>query len=199
MGKRRSTRPSSSSSPTADRLLLQQEIATAIRDLTVPHRRRDAHWKLRRIGAPARPAVEEGLLSDDPVTRAECTVLIDRLAGSESFELVLLLLDDPDARVRGHAIHALACDRCKGEDVCALPRADLIPAAVRLLAEDPDDHVRAVALEVLARWMHEDPVAQEALARASADDPSSAVRKKARWYLPGGKLYERTKPASASR
>lgn len=166
----------------------------AIRDLTVPHRRQEAHRKLRRIGAPARPAVEEGLLSDDPVVRAECTLLIDRLAGNDSFEFVMLLLDDPDARVRGHAIHALACDRCKGEDVCALPRDDLIPEAVRLLADDPDTHVRAIAVEVLARWMHDDLQVQRALERAAVDDPSPVVRKKARWFLPGGKVYERTKP-----
>ena len=191
--------PHRSSSPTADHLLRQQEIATAIRDLTVPHRRRDAHRKLRAIGAPARPAVEEGLFSDDPVIRAECTALIDRLAGNDSFELVLLLLDDPDARVRAHAIHALACDRCKGEDVCALPREDLIPEAVRLLAGDPHHHVRSIALEVLARWMHEDERAQHALAQAASADPDPSVRKKARMFLPGGKVYERTKPKPRSR
>ena len=192
MGKK--TPRTRSSSPTADEILRRQEIADAITDLTVPHRRRDAHRKLRAIGAAARPAVEEGLLADDPVIRAECTILIDRLAGNDSFELVLLLLDDPDPRVRGHAIHALACDRCKGEDVCALPREDLIPEAMRRLSRDPDTHVRAIALEVLARWMHEDERAQHALREASANDPSPSVRKKAKWYLPGGKVYERTKP-----
>lgn len=193
MGNKR-VRSQRSSSPTADDVLLQQEIATAIQELTVPHRRRAASMKLRRIGAAARSAVEEGLLSDDPTVRAECTVLIDRLAGNESFELVMLLLDDPDSRVRGHAIHALACDRCKGEDVCALPREELVPEAMRLLRDDPSTHVRAIALEVLARWMHEDVRSQEALAQAAIADPSPSVRKKARWYLPGGAVFERTKP-----
>ena len=176
-------------------MLLQLEIDAAIRDLTVPHRRRDAHRKLRGIGAAARPAVEAGLLADDPVTRAECTILIDRLAGNDSFELVMLLLDDPDGRVRRHAIHALACDRCKTDDVCALPQEDLIPEAVRLVGTDPDAHVRSIALEVLARWMHDDGRAQAAIARAAAEDVSPSVRKKARGYLPGGAIYERTAPA----
>lgn len=111
----------------------------------------------------------------------------------------MLLLDDPDARVRSHAIHALACDRCKGEDVCTLPRDDLIPEAARLLATDPDRHVRAITLEVLARWVHEDPRALRALEAAANGDPSPAVRKKAHWYLPGGKVYERTKPRIRTR
>lgn len=194
VGKKR-TPPSRSSSPTADALLHQEEIATAILNLGVSHRRGEARRKLRRIGPPARALVEEGLLSSDPVIRAECTVLIDRLAGNDSFEIVMLLLDDPDARVRAHAIHALACDRCKSDDVCALPpRDELVPEAARLVAADPHPHVRAIALEVLARWVHDEPSARHALERAAANDASPVVRKKAHWYLPGGKVYERTKP-----
>lgn len=187
-------RPSPTSSPTADRLLLQQEIDRAIADLTVEHRRTEAYWRLRTIGEPARAAVEEGLLSDDPDLRAQCALLIDRLAGVESFELMRLLLDDPDPRVRQRAIHALACDRCKADEVCALPREALIADAGRLVARDADPHVRAIALEVLARWVHDDARARDAIEQAAADDPSPAVRKKARWYLPGGKVFERTRP-----
>lgn len=181
-------------SPTADRLLLEQEIDRAVAELAVPHRRKDAYWKLRLLGPVARPAVEEGLLSDDAEIRVQCTLLIDRLAGPESFELMLLLLDDPDPRVRGHAIHALACDRCKADDVCALPREELIDAVVRILAAEPADHVRAIALEVAARWVHEDERARAAIEETAQRDPSRSVRKKATWYLPGGALYEKTKP-----
>lgn len=183
-----------SSSPTADQLLREAEIAQAMRDLTVPHRSKDAYWRLREFGPAARSAVEEGLFSDDPRLRSQCALLIDRLAGNESFELMLLLLDDPDASVRQHAIHALACDRCKSDDVCALPREQLIPEASRLLEADPDAHVRAIALEVLARWVHDDDAARDAIGRAADGDPAPGLRKKATWYLPGGKVYERTKP-----
>ena len=175
-------------------MLLEHEITRAIEDLTVPHRQKDAHWKLRGLGAFARPAVEEGLLADDPELRLQCALLIDHLAGNESFELMMLLLDDPDPRVRQQAIHALACDRCKSDDVCALPRSDLVPTAARLLSEDPHPHVRAIAAEVLGRWVHDDTDARAALERAVAVDQSPAIRKKAKWFLPGGKIYERTKP-----
>ena len=196
MGNKRTVpSPLPSSSPTADRLLLEAEIDAAVRDLTVPHRRRDAGRKLRALGAVARGAVEEGLLADDPELRLQCTVLIDRLAGNDSFELMMLLLDDPDHRVRVHAIHALACDRCKAEDVCAMPpRAEVVAAASSLLAGDPHHHVRSIALEVLARWVHEDADARAAIETARSADPSPAIRKKAAWYLPGGKIFERTRP-----
>lgn len=163
-------------------------------DLTVPHRSKAAYWRLREFGPAAREAVEAGLLADDPTLRAQCALLIDRLAGNESFELMLLLLDDPDPRVRRHAIHALACDRCKSDDVCALPKGQLIAEAARLLETDPDAHVRAITLEVLARWVHEDDAARAAIERAAEADPTPGNRKKAKWYLPGGKPFERTKP-----
>ena len=193
MGKRgRTALPSSS--PTADRLLLRAEIDQAIRDLTVPHRQKDAYWRLRELGPAAREAVEEGLFADDPRLRSQCALLIDRLAGNDSFDLMLLLLDDPDPGVRRHAIHALACDRCKSGDVCALPRDQIIPEASRMLETDPQSGVRAIALEVLARWVHDDERARAAIERASISDATPSIRKKAKWYLPGGSVFERTRP-----
>jgi hypothetical protein len=193
------TRGRRTSSPTADRILLEAQIAEAMRDLTVRHRQKDAHWKLRLMGPVARPAVEEGLFADDAELRVQCTLLIDHLAGNDSFELMLLLLDDPDPRVRQHAMHALACDRCKADDVCALPAREIIDAAAGVLQRDPQPHVRAIALEALARWMHSDDGARRALASAASDDPSPYIRKKASWYLPGGKTYERTRSRVESR
>lgn len=178
----------------ADELLRRQEIDRAIRDLTVPHRRKAASSRLREFGPAAREAVEAGLLADDPTLRAQCALLIDRLAGNDSFELMLLLLDDPHPSVRRHALHALACDRCKSDDVCSLPRRQMIIEAVRMLEKDPDAHVRAIALEVLARWVHEDEAARTAIERAAQGDPAPGNRKKAKCYLPGGKPFERTLP-----
>ena len=194
MGNKHATIARRSSSPTADRLLRDQQIQQWIADLVVPHRQRDAANALLELGPVARPAVEEALLDDDPGIRAACTRLLDRLADNDSFDLMVLLLDDPDHRVRHHAMHALACDRCKTDDVCALPREAIIPTAARLLADDPHSEVRTVALEVLGRWVHDDDVARTAIERAAADDSDAMVRKMAKWHLPGGRVYERTKP-----
>ena len=194
MGNKHATITRPSSSPTADRLLREQQIQRWIADLVVPHRRRDAANALLQLGPVARPAVEEALLDDDPDIRAACTRLLDRLADNDSFDLMVLLLEDPDHRVRHHAMHALACDRCKADDVCALPREAIIPTAARLLADDPHPDVRKVAVEVLARWVHDDDVCRAALQRAATEDPDTMVRKIAKWRLPGGRVYERTKP-----
>jgi hypothetical protein len=40
--------------------------------------------------------------------------------------------------------------------------------------------------------MHDDPAALAAIETAAASDPSPAVRKKARWYVPGGPIFRRT-------
>jgi HEAT repeat protein len=61
-----------------------------------------------------------------------------------------------------------------------------------LLASDPNAHVRAHAIEAVGRSMHTDAGALAAITSAAASDPSPAVRKKARWYVPGGPVYRRT-------
>jgi len=79
-------------------------------------------------------------------------------------EALIAMADDPGARVRIAAFHALACDRRKG-DTCA-----------------PGEFV------------HTDGRAVTALETACAHDPSPAVRKKAGWFTPGGTIYQRTAP-----
>ncbi len=57
-------------------------------------------------------------------------------------------LDDPVADVRVEAIHALACDRCKGGGSCR-PDAAILPTAMTLLRDDPSPAVRAMAAELV--------------------------------------------------
>jgi hypothetical protein len=65
---------------------------------------------------------------------------------------------------------------------------------MKLLASDPNAHVRAMAIEVVGQFVHSYPLAADALAAAVHTDESSTVRKKAGWYAPGGSIYRRTKP-----
>lgn len=181
-------------SPTADQILERVAIDRLIEELAIPHRARYAYRQLVGLGRAALPAVEEGLLSDNVDIRRHCTRAIDRLAGSDSFELMLLLVDDDDPVVRLHALHALACDRCKADDVCLLPREELIDLSRRVLVEDGEAITRALALEILGRWVHEDDRALAAIETARTSDPHATVRKKAGWYAPGGKIFERTRP-----
>lgn len=168
-----------------------------VQELRVPHRARSAYRRLKAHGRGALPAVEAGLTDSSADVRFFCTLAMDHLAGTDSFPTLLALIDDDDPRVRLHALHALACDRCKEDEVCTLGKEELLPVAIRSLQADPDAHVRAMAAEVVGKWVHDDDRAVEALETAKRDDNSSAVRKKAGWYTPGGTIF--LKSASKTR
>ena len=161
--------------------------------LADPLRARRAYWHLVLSGAPALPAVREGLRHPDGEVRDYCTKALDHLVDRDTYPLLVAMLDDPDHRVRVDALHALACDRCKN-DGCRPAKEDLLDGAVRLLRADPHKHVRAMAVEVVGRWVHTDSLASRVLIDSRDNDPEPSVRKKAGWYAPGGTIYRRTAP-----
>ncbi|GHI02516.1 hypothetical protein Scel_08370 [Streptomyces cellostaticus] len=161
-----------------------------------PQRAVAAHRELLRRGEDALGAVRAGLRHRNPAVREGCCRLLDHLVDTDSMGLLIAMADDPDARVRTAALHALACDRCKG-DTCA-PGADrVLEPALRRLASDPDPHVRAMAAELVGKFVHTEVRAVTALETSHAQDPSPAVRKKAGWFTPGGTVYERTAPRAS--
>ncbi|MEN3271311.1 MAG: hypothetical protein V7636_72 [Actinomycetota bacterium] len=161
--------------------------------LTIDHHHKEAFWHLILSGPDALPAVRAGLAHDDPVVRAGCLRVLDHLVDDDAWGDLLEMLDDENAEVRFHALHALACDRCK-ENGCAPTKATVLPHALRVLRDDPAGPIRGMALEVVARWVHTDEVALDAITRAHESDPDRSVRKKAGWFVPGGPRYEKTKP-----
>ena len=165
--------------------------AALIDELAVPHRASAAFKALMARGPAATPAVVRGLTHESADARYHCCRLLDHLLTPDALAPLIGMLDDPDERVRYSALHSLSCDRCK-DDVCLPTDGPLLAKAMDLLAADPDAHVRAHALEAVGRSMHADAKALAAIATAAASDPSPAVRKKARWYAPGGPVYRRT-------
>jgi HEAT repeat protein len=143
------------------------------------------------MGSSVLPALSAGLRHSNADVRYHCLALLDHLVSPDLFEEMIAMLRDPDARVRVMALHALACDRCKTTD-CKPVQRNALPEALRLLREDSDAHVRAMAIELIGHFAHDTPVAAEALMAAQIQDPSPAVRKKASWYAPGGAIYTRT-------
>ena len=79
--------------------------------------------------------------------REGCCRLLDHLVDTESMGQLIAVMGDPDARVRGAAFHALACDRCKG-DTCAPGADQVLEPGLQHLAWDPDPHIRAMAAEL---------------------------------------------------
>jgi HEAT repeat protein len=158
-----------------------------------PHRAFRAYRDLLDAGRVALPAVRRGLGSTNPQVRRQCCRVLDQLADETSFPDLVAMLNDPSPGVRIETLHALACDRCK-TDSCRPGESDVLAPAVRLLREDPNKYVRAMACEVVGRWVHTNPVAEAALRAASVHDPEASVRKKAGWYAPGGTIHRKTAP-----
>lgn len=115
----------------------------------------------------------------------------------EAIPALLMNLDDAE-EVRLMAMHALACDRCK-EGACRPAEADVVEAAMHLLAEDPDRHVRMQAAHAFGPAVHRRAEAKETLVIAHERDPDPLVREVAGWYCPGGPIFERLRPRPVRR
>lgn len=102
--------------------------------------------ELRRVkvSPEAKAALIRGLKHRNSKIRWWCIQLMDHLA-DESYVQPLLdaAYTDPTPKNRRHAIHALACEKCK-PDGCHL-RIDLRADLRRILRTDPDLSVRDTA------------------------------------------------------
>ncbi len=169
-----------------------------VETLAVSYRATAAYNRLLKLGDEALPAVRAGLRHNCPDVRFHCCRFLDRYLRPEILPDLIAMLNDSDSRVRTTTLHTLACDRCK-EGSCRPEEAQVLPPAMKLLASDPSAHVRAMAIEVIGQFIHSNSSAVEAIKTAAQSDPSSAVRKKARWYAPGGTIYRRSLPKRRKR
>src|SRR5437588_6487307 len=150
--------------------------------LTVKHLARAAYWRLWSRAAHDTAALRRGLRHPDPHVRATCCQILDHFLDDVALVDVVDCLADPVPAVRAKALHTLGCDRCK-EGACRPGEDQFIPAALRMLESDPNDHVRVVAAETLGRSSaaRRADVAT-ALATARDSDPDRRVRAVARKY-----------------
>ena len=164
-----------------------------VQQLGDPVRSKLAFRHLVAGGADALPAVRAGLDDEDPEVRQHSVRAMDHLVDVASWPQLVSMLRDRDPRVRCHALHALACDRCK-QGMERPQKSDVLPHALRILRDDQIYHARAMAVEVVALYVHEDEQARAALEHARDEDPHPMVRKKAGWNAPGGPIFGRTAP-----
>lgn len=119
-------------------------------ELAIPHRAKAAYRALLKAGPDALPTMRRRLKHENADVRYWCCQYLDRFLEPEVMSELITMLDDADPRVRLTTLHTLACDRCKEGD-CRPEEAAILPRAIGLLEGDPDDHVRAMSLEVVGR------------------------------------------------
>jgi hypothetical protein len=119
---------------------MKDTYTTLVEQLGVPHRAKHAYWALIAAGRNALPAVRTGLHHASADVRHHCCRYLDHFVDSDSMGELIGMLDDADPEVRLHALHALACDRCK-TDTCRPDEALVLPRALDILRNDPDTHV----------------------------------------------------------
>ncbi len=129
----------------------------------------------------------------DPFVRRACVFFLDHYANEASTAVFAGALHDPVDFVRNAALHSIACETCRTEQLCV---ADVVPSVVRVLADDPSAELRSKAVPVLLRLAGRDSRAREAIERAAEHDPDKIVRLAAADALGGNfvaprKRYER--------
>jgi HEAT repeat protein len=110
------------------------------------------HLRRVQLDQGAFDALVGGLSDVNPRIRWWCIQVLDHVPDPRAAAAVLPLLDDPVPRVRRNAAHALGCVACKpsvrlvevgqGDDVAT--------ALARVVADDPNEKVRAEARRALA-------------------------------------------------
>ncbi len=133
----------------------ERDLVTQFRD---PSRRNAAMAQLSGFrGAKAargqvlspekRAALISGLSDPNAAVRRCCLELLDTHPDPAAVPAILVLVRDPVARVRWHAIHALACDACKPGN--SFLSQETLAAISDAASSDPSRRVRAYAQQVL--------------------------------------------------
>jgi HEAT repeat protein len=130
--------------------------------------------------------------------RVGCCRILDHFLDEDALPDLMANLSNENDEVRGWALHALACDRCK-EGACRPAEDEVTPIALRMLRDDPSRRVREKAAALLGAAVHRRPEIAEALLAARKGDSHPMVRKVAGWYAPGGPIYKRLEPKQRRR
>jgi hypothetical protein len=118
----------------------------------------------------------------DPFTRRWCLFFLDHYATDESMPVFAEALRDPVDFVRNMALHSLACEACKSEDLCV---ADVVPGLIEVLQTDPSPDLRMKAIPLLLKLSAADERARAAVERAARTDADQFVRQAATDALAG--------------
>lgn len=129
----------------------------------------------------------------DAFVRRGCLFFLDHYANDVSTAVFAEALHDPVDLVRNAALHSIACETCRSQELCV---ADVIPSIVQVLECDASPELRTKAIPTLLHLAGRDPRAWAAIQRAAQHDPDTIVRRAAADALEGRfvaprKRYER--------
>ena len=139
-------------------------------------------------------AVQAAAISHpDLAMRRICLFLLDHYASDASSETFRRALRDPVASVRESALHGLACERCRHEDICV---THVVTDLIEIMTSDPNAEVRHKTVAALARFMGRDGRAGRAIVRAAHHDPDPAIRDVAQAVADSGRPHVRRRKAA---
>lgn len=143
--------------------------------------------------APLARVQQAALEHPDPFVRRACLDFLDHHANDESGAVFAAALGDPVEPVRNMALHSIACERCRSEELCL---TDVVPALIGVLEADPSPEMRHKAIPKLLEFADRDVRARAAVEAAADHDEDVLVRDVARRalggeHIRGRKSYER--------
>jgi hypothetical protein len=129
----------------------------------------------------------------DAFIRRDCLFFLDHYANDASTATFAEALHDPVDFVRNAALHSIACESCRTDNLCV---ADVVPDVIEVLERDPRSDLRIKSLPTLLRLADRDERALAAIKRAAEHDSDEIVRLAAADALAGRlvspkKRYER--------
>ncbi len=129
----------------------------------------------RGFGADAVRDLQVGALHHpDPYIRRSCLWALDHYANDVSMPVFVRAIEDDVDFVRDIALHSLACEGCKQDEMCV---ADVVPPLVRVLEADPKPDLRIKALTALVNLSSRDERVQQAFERAARLNSDLVVRR----------------------
>jgi HEAT repeat protein len=107
------------------------------------------HLRTAVLSPAAFDAIIEGLSDPNPRVRWWCVQVLDHVPDDRSIMAIAGALDDPVARVRRNAAHALGCMACKPRWESQLP-SEVASKLARTASSDPNEKVRLEAQMALS-------------------------------------------------
>ena len=135
-----------------------------------------------RTRAPLADIHVAALRHPDPFVRRWCLFYLDHYANDASMHVFAEALHDPVDFVRNMALHSLACESCKSEELCVTA---VVPGLIDVLQRDPSPDLRTKAIPLLLRLSASDARARTAVERAATSDGDALVRRSAADALAG--------------